>query len=52
MFVGLSTRAMFDDQIGTELMRESWGIHRFVQAFGKDLAPDPFGREALVPVCL
>ena len=43
---------MFDDQIGTELMRELWGTHQLPEAIGKDLAPDPFGREAFVLVFL
>ena len=43
---------MFDHQTGIELMREPWGTHRLPEAFGKDLAPDPFAREALVLVIL
>ena len=48
----LSTRAIFDHQIGTDLMREPWDRHRFAEALGKDLAPNIFADEALVLVLL
>ena len=48
----LSTRAMFDHQIGIELMREPWDRHRLPEALGKHLAPDLFAREALVLIFL